>query len=203
MQKEYLLHAGGGAIMRGVVRMRCINCNAVQDISIDGTEAVCTKCATYMPLHSLLYSDGTPAHVGPPPGTGARDLRMDPAALKRLKALPVDKIINTLSAAKARDMEDEKFLDSLARGAEDDEIARLFSEVSQDVLAGKGLAPDEMMRALRSFEPTPVPVKVNLMEGRTPEEHVKLFGQPHWIPEEDPTVTKKLSLAELAEMAGD
>ena len=71
------------------------------------------------------------------------------------------------------------------------------------MLAGKGLAPDEMMRALRSFEPTPVPVKVNPMEGRTPEEHVKLFGQPHWIPEEDPTVTKKLSLAELAEMGGD
>ena len=44
------------------------------------------------------------------------------------------------------------------------------------------------------------PVKVNPMEQRTPEEHVKLFGQPHWTPEEDPTATKKLSLEELADM---
>jgi hypothetical protein len=201
LDDEHLIDSQGNLILNAVVRLKCPLCGQFGDLHVEDGTFMCYSCARTGTVDQLADGEKvwTTRH---PMGQPVKLIMADEATLKELQCLSVPLLLNRLSAARARDMVDEQFIESTLRGAEDAEIGRLLAEASQ-AEGREGMATDEVIRLLNDFRDRPDIVKVNPVKQRTPEEHVALFGEGPSYSNQDPATKKKLTLDQLAELAGE
>ena len=200
--EDSLCDDAGNVYLDATVRLKCPLCGVLGDICVVGGSFMCASCNQLGHVALLAVNAGM-GILGHPPEQTVETLRADAAAIRALRNFPLTQKLNHLASLSAQDMDDETFRENLMREAEDTEMARLFSEATQKTRKGVCLAPHEVIKLLNDSRDRPTPVKVNPVKQRTPEEHVLVFGEAPLHAEENPAVPKKLTLAQLAEIAGE